>query len=78
MRGIEGGVEIKPGETITLKSGGSHIMFLKPKQKLLEGEKFPVTLRFERGGEITVEFAVQGLGKAKPANEHDGHTPNAD
>lgn len=78
MRRIEGGVEIKPGETITLKSGGSHIMFLKPKQRLIEGEKFPVTLLFEHGGEIAVEFAVQGLGKAKPASEHDGHAPKAE
>jgi hypothetical protein len=78
MRRLDGGIVINPGETVTLKPGGSHIMFLKPKQKLVEGEKFPVTLRFSRGGEITVDFAVQGLGGAKPAaSGHNDHMPKA-
>lgn len=73
MRQIADGIEIKPGETVALKAGGTHIMFVKPKKQLVEGERFPVTLRFKNAGAITVDFAVQGLGASKAADTHDDH-----
>jgi copper(I)-binding protein len=42
-----------------LKPGGYHIMLLGLKQDLKPGEKVPVTLKFERGGEVRVEAVVK-------------------
>lgn len=78
MRQIEDGIEIKPGETVALKAGASHIMFLRPRKQLVEGERFPVTLNFKNAGPITVDFAVQGLGPSKAAEDHDDHKPKAE
>src|SRR5580658_4946323 len=37
MRPVEGGLEIKPGETVTLKPGGFHMMLLNLKHPLEQG-----------------------------------------
>jgi copper(I)-binding protein len=44
---------------IELKPGGYHIMLLDLKHDLKAGEKVPVTLKFEHGGEVQVEAAVR-------------------
>jgi copper(I)-binding protein len=71
MRPVEGGLEIKPGATVELKPGGYHVMFMRLKQPLKEGERVSGTLTFEKAGTVPVEFAVRGLGaqRAAPA-EH--------
>jgi copper(I)-binding protein len=71
MRPVEGGLEIKPGATVELKPGGYHVMFMRLKQPLKEGERVPGTLTFEKAGTVPVTFAVRGLGaqRAAPA-EH--------
>jgi copper(I)-binding protein len=71
MRPVEGGLEIKPGATVELKPGGYHVMFMRLKQPLKEGERVPGTLTFEKAGTVPVAFAVRGLGaqRAAPA-EH--------
>src|SRR6202451_500810 len=38
MRPVEGGLEIKPGETVTLKPGGLHVMLVNLKHPLQEGK----------------------------------------
>ena len=72
MRPVEGGVEIRPGATIELRPGGYHIMFLRLKQPLKEGDKLSGTLTFEKAGTVPVEFAVRGLGTQRAAPS--GHT----
>ncbi len=75
MRELQGGIEIAPGETVTLKPGGLHIMFMKLSEPMTEGEKRPVTLTFENAGDISIDFAVEGMahrGSAKPM-KHEGH-----
>ncbi len=62
MRPVEGGLEIKPGETVTLDPGGYHIMLMGMKQQLKEGDHFKATLDFEKAGKVNVDFAVQGIG----------------
>lgn len=53
-------VEILPGQTVTLQPGGIHVMFMGLKGRpLVEGEKFPATLVFEKAGEVVVEFAIE-------------------
>jgi Cd2+/Zn2+-exporting ATPase len=73
MRPLKDGIEISPGATVTLRPGGTHIMFVQPAKRLVVGEVFPVTLRFERAGLIVVAFAIQGLGAKAAPEAHDQH-----
>ncbi len=47
MRPVEGGLEIKPGETVALKPGSFHIMFLDLKHPLEQGQSVKATLKFD-------------------------------
>jgi copper(I)-binding protein len=62
MRPLEGGLEIKPGQTVALKPGGYHLMLQKLKAPLKEGEKVDGTLVFEKAGTVKVYFTVAPLG----------------
>jgi copper(I)-binding protein len=57
MRQVKG-YEIPANGSLELKSGGAHLMFVDIKRPFKEGEKIPVTLRFERAGERKVVFNV--------------------
>ena len=59
MRPIEGGIAIPAGQTVELKPGGSHVMFMGLTQTLKSGARFPLTLRFEKAGEVKVQMQVQ-------------------
>jgi periplasmic copper chaperone A len=39
MREMKSGIEIKPGETVELKPGSSHVMFVNLKRRLEKGER---------------------------------------
>jgi copper(I)-binding protein len=74
MRPVEGGLEIKPGETITLKPSGSHIMLMHLKQPLEQGKIVEATLQFEKAGTVKIEFPVAAIGAAAPGTPSgDGH-----
>lgn len=62
MRPVEGGIEIKPGETVALKLGGLHLMFVGLKGTLKQGDKVPATLEFAKAGKVQVEFQVESMG----------------
>jgi copper(I)-binding protein len=62
MRPIQGGLEIKPGETVELKPQGRHIMFVGLKKPLKQGDRLKVTLQFEKAGKVDVDFDVTGMG----------------
>jgi copper(I)-binding protein len=62
MRPLPNGLEIKPGETVELKSGGYHLMFMDLKQPLKPGDTFKATLQFEKAGPLEVNFSVRALG----------------
>ena len=55
-------VEIKPGQTIEFKPGGSHAMFVNLKHPLSKGEHIKGTLIFEHAGTVQVEYSVEGIG----------------
>ena len=55
-------VEIKPGQTIEFKPGGSHVMFVNLKRPLSKGEHIKGTLIFEHAGTVQVEYSVEGIG----------------
>jgi len=72
MRPVEGGLEIKPGESVTLKPGGDHVMFRDLKQPLVQGQSVKATLKFERAGTVDVDYPVLAIGAAAPDNKAGG------
>jgi copper(I)-binding protein len=62
MRPLPNGLEIKPGETVELKPGGYHLMFMDLKQPLKQGDALKATLKFEKAGSLDVNFNVNALG----------------
>ena len=71
MREVEGGVPVPANGNVALEPGGLHIMLMGLTQPLVEGERFPMTLTFEKAGTIEVEIAVEGV--AAGADKHEGH-----
>jgi copper(I)-binding protein len=70
MRPLPTGLEIKPGETVELKSGGYHLMFMDLKRPLKQGDTFKATLQFEKAGSLDVNFNVNALGATGSAPQH--------
>jgi copper(I)-binding protein len=66
MRMLPKGLEIKPGETVELKPGGYHLMFVDLARALKADDVVQGKLRFERAGEVAVEYRVAPLGAAAP------------
>jgi copper(I)-binding protein len=58
MRPVEK-IPVPAGGKVDLKPGGYHVMLIGLTRDLKPGDTVPVTLRFERGGEMRVEAAVK-------------------
>ncbi len=58
--------EVPARERLTLRPGGAHLMLVDLVRPLAKGERFAMTLRFERAGELEVQFEVQELGSRQP------------
>ena len=65
MRPIAG-LDVPPGQSVTLKPGGENIMLMGLNQPLHEGQSFPLTLDFEKAGPRTVTVAVEKAGSNGP------------
>jgi copper(I)-binding protein len=61
MRAIQA-IDLPPGQKVVLAPGGFHIMLLGLKKKLVEGERFALTLEFEKAGKIVVDIAIDKPG----------------
>ena len=70
MRPVQGGLEIKPGETVEFKPGSYHVMFVDLKKPLTKGDQVKATLQFEKAGKVDVTFDVQGAGAQMPMSGH--------
>lgn len=57
---------LESGAQVTLKPGGLHLMLLKLRNPLREGDKLPLTLTFEVAGKIDVQATVLGVGAKGP------------
>ena len=68
MREVKG-YDIPAGGSFELKPGGAHLMLVNIKAPLKEGDKVPLTLRFERAGELKTELHV---GRLSETGQH-GH-----
>jgi copper(I)-binding protein len=72
MRQLPNGLEIKPGDTVELKPGSFHLMFVGIKQPFEQGKPVKGTLEFEKAGKVEVEYDVQPVG-GSPTGEHGAH-----
>lgn len=65
-------IPVPANGSATLQPGGLHLMLIGLTQPLVAGQSVPVTLRFERAGEVTIQLAVQAAGARQPGHGH-GH-----
>ncbi|MGE8362983.1 copper chaperone PCu(A)C [Pseudomonas sp.] len=63
-------VDIPAGGEVKFEPMGYHVMLFNLKQQAKDGERFPLTLTFEKAGKVDVEVAVQS---DAPAAEHQHH-----
>jgi periplasmic copper chaperone A len=62
MRPLENGLVFHPGFTVHLRPRGYHLLMTGLKALLVQGAKVPVTLTFEKAGEVPIELAVEAPG----------------
>ena len=74
MRLLKDGLPIPAGQSVKLAPGGYHIMLMELKAPLKKGDKIPVTLKFEKAGDVKVTLDVQDIGATSPASGHMDHT----
>ena len=73
MRRLDEGLSIPPGGAVALEPGGYHLMLIGLGAPLAPGDTVPLTLTFERAGEVAVELTVEaiGVGGAHDGMSHD-------
>jgi copper(I)-binding protein len=69
MRAVAGGIAVEPGKPTELKPGGYHVMLVDLKHPLKEGERFPMTLTFEKAGKLEVTVTVGKPGASAPPGD---------
>ncbi len=69
MRAVDA-LPLPAGKTVELKPGGLHIMFIGLKAPLKKGDSFPLKLKFEKAGEVTVQVSVEAPGAAAHDMKH--------
>ena len=65
MRELAGGLPIPAGQTVELKPGGYHLMFMKVAEPFLQGQTVKATLKFEKAGSVDVDFPVGSIAANK-------------
>lgn len=58
MRAVAGGIAVPAGSTVKFAPGGLHVMLMGLKTPFKTGEKYPLTLNFEKAGPVKVEVVV--------------------
>jgi copper(I)-binding protein len=58
MLPVKDGFDLPKGGEIVMKRGGNHIMLMGLKQPLEQGDVFPMTLMFEKAGDVVVDVPV--------------------
>lgn len=71
MRPVSEPLVIEPGETVEMRPGGLHIMFLDVAEPFAEGDEVAANLVFEHDGERTVTLEVEGRPAGAPHGEGD-------
>lgn len=86
MREIEGGIEMPAGSEHAMARGGDHVMFLGLTAPFEQGEMIPLTLTFEKAGDVEIEVMVDlermpaghgmkhDMDHGADAEDHSGHS----
>jgi hypothetical protein len=69
MREVKG-YEVPANGSFALSPAGAHLMLIDIKKPFKEGDRIPLTLRFEKAGEVKTELVVS---RSPPAAEHKMH-----
>ena len=59
MRELTEGLAVPAGGSVALKPGSYHVMLIGLKKPLTAGDSFPLTLEFEKAGNISITVPVQ-------------------
>lgn len=70
MRQVEGGIALPADTEVKLSPGGYHVMFIKLRAPFKDGATVPATLKFEKAGDVAVEFKVKSASH-NPGMSHD-------
>jgi copper(I)-binding protein len=68
MRAVPGGLEIKPGQTVTLAPGAYHFMLTNLKGPFSAGGVLKGVIEFQKAGTVPVEFTVEPISTRRPAH----------
>lgn len=63
-------ISIPAGGEVRFAPGGNHVMLFGLTQPLVAGERFPLTLEFEKAGKVDVEISIEAQA---PTTEHVHH-----
>ncbi len=69
MRAIPG-IDVPAGAAVELKPGGMHLMFIGLNKTLKAGDSFPLTLKFEKAGELKVQVKVTTMRADSAEHKH--------
>lgn len=59
MQPLANGLLVPAGGDVTLKPGGYHVMLINPTAPFVAGTTVPLTLTFEKAGEVAVQLRVE-------------------
>lgn len=76
MLHVEEGFPVKAGDSIVMKRGGEHVMFMGLNAPMEQGQMIPVTLEFEKAGKIVVVVPVDLERKPSHGMKQGGHGDN--
>jgi copper(I)-binding protein len=60
MRQVDA-IDVPSNKPVVLEPGGLHLMLVGLKAPLKEGSRFPMTLKFEKAGDVQVEVSVEAV-----------------
>ncbi|WP_026380231.1 copper chaperone PCu(A)C [Afifella pfennigii] len=68
MRHLPDGIALPAGQSVELKPGSLHVMFMDLAGPIEEGAAVQVTLTFEKAGSVDIEMRAAGIGAPGPAD----------
>lgn len=71
MRQLKDGLRLPAGDTVALKPGGYHLMFITPRDGFVASGQVIATLVFEKAGSLDVVFDVRPLAAAEASGNSD-------
>jgi len=66
-------IEVPAHGEVMFEPGGNHVMLFGLSQPLVAGEHFPLTLEFEKAGEVSVEVPIQEQAPESDEKAHMHH-----